>query len=58
MMQTVERDGKWWVTQPGWEDYGPFNSETEAESWADCNIDDQVFGQPNNFSPELRTRKT
>lgn len=55
MMNVQELDGKWWVTQPGWKNYGPFDTERAAERWANENIDDQVFGKPNTFVPELRT---
>lgn len=32
---------------------GPFDTEAEAEGWADMWIDDQVFGRANHFSPPL-----
>lgn len=32
---------------------GPFDTERDANSWADTWIDDQVFDSPNEFSPEL-----
>lgn len=59
LMEIVQRadTGKWWITQPGWEDYGPFDSEDAAQKWADSNIDDQVTGNPNMFAKELRTQK-
>jgi hypothetical protein len=56
MMRTVERSDGWWIVQKGWKDYGPFGSESDAEAWGDKHIDDQVFGDPNSFAPELRTR--
>lgn len=32
---------------------GPFETEAQAEAWADMWIDDQVFDSDNEFSPEL-----
>lgn len=32
---------------------GPFDTEQEAEHWADMWVDDQVFGRPNHFAPPL-----
>lgn len=32
---------------------GPFDTEQDANSWADTWIDDQVFDSPNEFSPDL-----
>lgn len=47
-------NGKWgiihshrWLVQD-------FETETEAEGWADGNIDDQMFDGPNTFSPPLQ----
>ena len=31
-----------------------FDSEEQAWTWADDNIDDQVFDSPNTLSPPLR----
>lgn len=33
-----------------------FPDRESAERWADCNIDDQMFDEPNEFSPPLRYR--
>lgn len=32
---------------------GPFDTEREAEHWADMWIDDQVFDNCNHFAPSL-----
>ena len=57
MMDVVHRPDGWWIIQEGWEDYGPFALESQAYSWADSNIDDQVYGDPNCFAPELRKQR-
>lgn len=33
-----------------------FPDRDAAEKWADCNIDDQMFDAPNEWSPPLRYR--
>ncbi len=33
-----------------------FPDRESAESWADSNIDDQMFDTPNTFSPPLKYR--
>jgi hypothetical protein len=35
---------------------GPFETEREAEHWADMWIDDQVFDSDNHFAPPLEYR--
>lgn len=57
LLRVIQIDGKWWIHQKGWENQGPFDTEDLAYSWADKNIDDQVFGDPNSLAPELRKRK-
>lgn len=33
---------------------GPFDTDREADNWADMWIDDQVFDTPNTLSPPLK----
>lgn len=57
MMRVVQRqDGRWVIIHGGREIFEDFATEAEAESWADRNIDDQMFCGPNDFSPPLRYR--
>ena len=35
-----------------------FSSREEAESWADSNVDDQMFDGPNTLAPPLKYRDT
>lgn len=56
MMRVVERPDGWWIVQKGWKDHGPHATEAVAYSWADSNIDDQVFGDPNALAEEKRER--
>lgn len=48
-MKVIERaPGYWTLLHDGREvDTPPFATEAEAWSWADDNIDDQVFDSPN-----------
>jgi hypothetical protein len=46
-------DGKWVIHHGGHVIAETFATERDAERWADHNIDDQVFDNPNCFMPPL-----
>lgn len=48
--------GRWIIMHGGKEVVENFESENAAYSWADRNIDDQVFDEPNWFSPPIAYR--
>ena len=49
--------GKWMIVHGGREIAQDFDSEDAAYTWADHNIDDQVFDRPNWFSAPLSYRR-
>jgi hypothetical protein len=56
-MQIVEHNGVWIIRHGGREIAEDFETEDEAWSWADANVDDQVFDSPNHHYPPLRYRE-
>jgi hypothetical protein len=52
-MHIFQHDNLWAIAHAGRVIAKRFISEREAESWADSNIDDQVFDEPNSFSGPL-----
>lgn len=48
--------GQWVIVHAGKEIDQDFRSEEEAWAWADKHVDDQVFDEPNDFSPPLQYR--
>jgi hypothetical protein len=57
MMMVVVREGNHYVIiHAGRVVDQSFDSMDEAESWADSNIDDQMFDGPNWFSEPLKYR--
>lgn len=50
--------GRWIIMHAGKEVSEVFETERAAYSWADKNIDDQVFDDPNSFSPPITYRTT
>lgn len=47
---------RWVIVHAGREIAQEFETESEANAWADKWIDDQVFDGPNSFSPPLTYR--
>lgn len=45
------KNGKWVIIHAGREVDQDFDTENDAWKWADANIDDQVFDDPNSFTP-------
>lgn len=56
MMITCREGAHWIVVHAGRVIDEKFPDRESAEKWADCNIDDQMFDEPNTFSPPLRYR--
>ncbi len=52
-MEIIQLDNLWAIAHAGKVVKKRFTSEDDAWSWADSNIDDQVFDEPNSFSPPL-----
>ena len=52
-MDIMEHEGQWRIAHAGKVIAQPFATEAEANTWADCNIDDQMFDTPNSFMPPL-----
>lgn len=52
-MEIFEHDNLWAITHAGKVVAKRFTSEADAWAWADSNIDDQVFDEPNHFSAPL-----
>jgi hypothetical protein len=57
MMDVLQKsDGKFVIIHAGREVAKDFETETDAWSWADGNVDDQVLCTPNWLSPPLEYR--
>lgn len=57
MVMVVTKEGnRWVIIHAGRVIDETFQSEREAEKWADGNIDDQMFDGPNCLAPPLRYR--
>lgn len=52
-MKIISLDNLWAISHAGKLINKRFTSEDEAYKWADQNIDDQVFDEPNWFSHPL-----
>lgn len=58
LMIVIHYNNLWYINHGGRFLVQCFFSEADAWSWADENIDDQVFGGPNRLSPPLDYRET
>lgn len=57
MMDVVRKyDGRWVIIHAAREIAKDFDTEDAAWSWADENVDDQVFCSPNRLSEPLEYR--
>ncbi len=57
MMVTVREGSHFVIIHAGRVIDEVFSDRESAERWADCNIDDQMFDEPNWFSPPLKYRE-
>jgi len=53
MLVYKEAEGLWRIRHAGKTISQPFSTEAAAESWADANIDDQMFDAPNWLADPL-----
>ena len=56
MMVTVREGNHFVIIHAGRVIDEVFPDRESAEYWADCNIDDQIFDEPNWLSPPLKYR--
>lgn len=56
MMITVREGSHFVIAHAGRVIDEQFPDQESAERWADRNIDDQMFDEPNTFSPPLKYR--